>query len=145
MKRLFLLLTVSLSAFFATAQNYDNIKTIMMLNQLDKVKADFDKAFTNAKFAGKAEAYIMKTAIYAGLAMSEAKKNTPEAEQLTAEADAAFTKYKEMDPTMALISDPTYQNGPINLYSSYYTAGYNEYSAKKWQTGLVKLKKAIEY
>jgi len=145
MKSLFLLLTLSLSAFFATAQNYDNIKTIMMLNQLDKAKADFDKAFTNAKFAGKPEAYIMKTAIYAGLAMSDAKKNTPESEQLTAEADAAFSKYKEMDPTMALISDPTYQNGPINLYSSYYTAGYNEYSAKKWQTSLVKLKKAIEY
>ena len=79
MKSLFLLLTLSLSTFFATAQNYDNIKTIMMLNQLDKAKADFDKAFTNAKFAGKPEAYIMKTAIYAGLAMSEAKKNTPEA------------------------------------------------------------------
>ena len=42
-------------------------------------------------------------------------------------------------------SDPVYQNGPINLYSSYYTAGYNDYSAKKYELGFDKLKKAVEY
>lgn len=116
-----------------------------MLNQLEKAKTDFDKAITNAKFAGKAEAYILKTAIYAGLSMAEDKKNTPAAEQLANEAEAAFSKYKEMEPSLALMSDPIYQNGPINLYSSFYTAGYTDYSNKKWQTGLVKLKKAIEF
>ncbi len=116
-----------------------------MLNQFDKAKTDLDKAITNAKIAAKPEVYILKTAIYAGLAMSEGKKGTPEAEQLIAEADAAFTKYKSMDQAMALMSDVTYQNGPINLYSNYYSAGYADYSSKKWENGLVKLKRAIEY
>lgn len=145
MKRILFLLTISLSVLIANAQNIDNIKASLMLNQLEKAKTDFDKAITNAKFAGKAEAYILKTAIYAGLAMAEDKKNTPASEQLTNEAEAAFRKYKEMEPSLALMSDPIYQNGPINLYSSYYTAGYTDYSSKKWQTGLDKLKKAIEF
>lgn len=145
MKRILFLLTISLSVLIANAQNIDNIKASLMLNQLEKAKTDFDKAITNAKFAGKAEAYILKTAIYAGLAMAEDKKNTPAGEQLTTEANAAFSKYKEMEPAMSLLTDPIYQNGPINLYSFYYTAGYNDYSSKKWQTGLVKLKKAIEF
>lgn len=145
MKRILFLLTISMSVLIASAQNIDNIKTSLMLNQLEKAKTDFDKAITNAKFAGKAEAYILKTAIYAGLSMAEDKKNTPAAEQLANEAEAAFSKYKEMEPSLALMSDPIYQNGPINLYSSFYTAGYTDYSNKKWQTGLVKLKKAIEF
>lgn len=145
MKRILFLLTISLSVLIANAQNIDNIKASLMLNQLEKAKTDFDKAITNSKFAGKAEAYILKTAIYAGLAMAEDKKNTPAGEQLTNEAEAAFRKYKEMEPSLALMSDPIYQNGPINLYSSYYTAGYTDYSSKKWQTGLDKLKKAIEF
>lgn len=145
MKRILFLLSISLSVLIAKAQNIDNIKTSLMLNQLEKAKTDFDKAITNAKFAGKAEAYILKTAIYAGLAMAEDKRNTPAGDQLTNEAEAAFSKYKEMEPSLALMSDPIYQNGPINLYSSFYTAGYTDYSNKKWQTGLTKLKKAIEF
>lgn len=145
MKRFFLLLTVSLSVIAASAQKYDEVKTLFMLNQFEKAKTELDKAITNAKFASKPEAFILKAAIYAGLASSEAKKNTPEAEQLMTEADDAFGKFKSMDPKMELLSDLSYQNGPINLYSNYYTTGYKDYSSNKWATGLVKLKKAVEY
>lgn len=145
MKRFFLLLTAGLVTMTAAAQNYDNAKTLLMLNQYDKAKAEVDKGMNNAKYAAKPEAYILKTAIYAGYAMSEGKKNTPEAEQLIAAADSAFAKFKSMDPAMSLMSDPSYQNGPINLYSNYYTTGYQDYSKSKWETGLVKLKKAVEY
>src|SRR6185436_6366632 len=61
------------------------------------------------------------------------------------EGDAAFKKFKEMDPSMALIGDLVYQNGPINLYSSYYTSGYNDYNSKKWDAAFGKLKKAVSY
>jgi hypothetical protein len=144
MKKLLFLITISFSALVINAQSYESIKTMLVLNQYDKAKTDFDKAITNSKFASKAEAYILKTAIYASLAMSDAIKNTPTGEQYTSEADAAFKKYKEMDPSMALLSDPVYQNGPVNLYSSFYSSGYNDYSEKKWQPGFEKLKRAVE-
>lgn len=145
MKKLFLLLTISLSAIAASAQNYESIKNIVALQRYDQAKIDFDKAISNAKFAGKAEAYILKATIYAGLATSDANKNTAAGEQLTNEATTAFYKYREMDPSMSLINDPIYQNGPINIYSTYYSLGYNDYSDKKWDAGFAKLKKAVEF
>lgn len=145
MKRYFILLTISLSVVLANAQNIDKIKASLMLNQYETAKTDIDKAMTNAKFSAKSEAYILKTAIYAGLAMSDSKKGTPEGDQLTKDANDAFNKYKEMDPALELMSDPIYQNGPINLYSSYYTAGYQNYTKKNWADALTNLKKAIVF
>lgn len=79
-----------MSGLLATAQNYDNIKNQLLFNKFEQAKTDFDKAFTNAKFASKAEAFILKTAIYAGLAMSDANKDKPAGIQLANEAEAAF-------------------------------------------------------
>jgi len=146
MKKLFFLLTIGLSAIGTSAQNYENIKNQLIFpDKFAQAKTDFDKAITNAKFASKAEAYILKATIYAGLATSDANKDTPAGEQLLNDAVAAFSKYKEMDPSVSLLSDPIYQNGPINIYSAYYSGGYNDYSKKSWQAGFEKLKKAVEY
>lgn len=144
-KRILFLAAVCLSAFTLKAQNYTSIKNILAINQYAKAKEEFDKNITNAKFAGKAEAWMLKTAIYGGLAMAEENKGKPAGDQLTSEADAAFAKYKEMEPEMTLVNDPIYQNGPVNLYSSYYTNGYTDYSAKKWEPAFQKFKKAVVY
>jgi len=125
----------SLLAFFGLfvfttlwSQNYDPVKTLVMLNQLEKAKTDLDKSFTNAKFTAKPEAFILKTSVYAGVSVLEGKKDTPLGLQLIEEADAAFSKYKEMDPNLSLIGEPIYQNGIITLYSNYYTFGFNDYN-----------------
>ncbi|HRF19233.1 MAG TPA: hypothetical protein PK977_13755, partial [Chitinophagaceae bacterium] len=144
MKKLLVVSVVCLSGLVTTAQNYDNIKNQLLFNKFEQAKTDFDKAFTNAKFASKAEAFILKTAIYAGLAMSDANKDKPVGMQLANEADAAFKKYREMDPEMKLVKDPVYQNGPVNLYSAFYSGGYEDYKTKSWQAGYDKLKKAVE-
>ncbi len=144
MKRMFLLAAMSLTAYIAGAQNYTQIKNMLAINQYTKAKEEFDKAMPNAKFAAKAEAYILKAAIYAGLAMAEENKSKPSGEQLTTEADAAFAKYKEMEPELSLVTDPVYQNGPINLYSSYFSSGYTDYTAKKYQAAYPKFKRAVE-
>lgn len=144
MKRYFFLFALLFTASMINAQKYEEIKNKILLNQIKSAKEDIDKAMTNAKFTAKAEAYILKTAVYAGLAMAEGTKGTPQADQLTAEAEAAFKKYKEMDPEMSLVSDPIYQNGPINLYSGYYASGYTDYSEKKWDASFEKFKKASE-
>lgn len=144
MKKGFLLLIMSLSAFIVKAQKYEDIKNKILLNMYKQAKEDIDKAMTNAKFTSKPEAYILKTTIYAGLSMDDATKGTPAGTQLAVEADAAFKKYMEMEPALTLMTDPIYQNGPINLYSGYYSAGYTDYSAKKWKEAYDKFKKAVE-
>jgi hypothetical protein len=146
MKRYFFLFITLLSASFINAQKYEDIKNKILLTQYKLAKEDIDKAMTNAKYTAKAEAYIQKATIYATMAMMDDTKGTPQADQLTAEAEAAFKKYKEMDPEMTLVTDPVYQNGAINLYSGYYAAGYADYSAKpaKWDASFEKFKKAAE-
>jgi hypothetical protein len=141
-------LLVSLSIFLTItgwSQNYDPVKTLVMINQLDKAKADLDKSSTNTKYTAKPEAFILKAAVYAGVANMDGKKDTPAAAQLIEEADAAFTKYRELDPALSLISEPIYQNGIIMLYSNYYTFGYSDYNNKTYDKALGKLKKAIQY
>lgn len=145
MKRFLLVLTTSLSVLVAGAQSLDVIKNEFTLQQYDKAKTDVDKAFAAGKITSKAEAHILKSAIYSTLAMSDANKGTPAGDQLTADAVTAFNKYREMDPEMPLVTDLLYQTAPINIYSSYYSSGYNDYADKKWQAGFEKLKKAVEY
>lgn len=141
-----MLFTLSIILTFSGwSQNYDPIKTLVMINQLEKAKADLDKSFTNAKYTSKPEAFILKTVVYASVANMDGKKDTPAAAQLIEEADAAFTKYRELDPALSLISEPIYQNGIIMLYTNYYSFGYSEYTNKTYEKALEKLKKAIHY
>jgi hypothetical protein len=145
MKKIIFLFPVIFSAILLQAQNYEAIKTLLTLGQYQKAKEELDKNMGNAKFSGKAEAYMLKAAVYAALSMDNANKNTDAGLQLASDGDAALKKYREMDPTGKLLDDPIYQNSPVNLYSFYYSAGYNDYTAKKWEDGFSKLKKAVEY
>jgi hypothetical protein len=144
MKRIFLFLILVLSFDLTNAQTYESIKNQIILN-LKQAKTDIDKAMANAKFASRAEAYIIKTTIYSQLSIDEAVKNTLAGDDLAKEAEAAFKKYREMDPSLSLLSDPIYKSGPINLYSNFYSSGYTDYASNKWNTGFEKLKKAVEF
>jgi hypothetical protein len=145
MKRIISIIITLVSVSTVQAQNYETIRNTALLQQYDKAKADLDKAMTNTKFTSKPEAYILKTFIYASMAMDPKMKGQPDMLNLLTDADAAFKKYKEMDPSQAMVTDQVYQNGPINIYSGYYTAGYEDYVSKKWSEGFEKFKKAVEY
>lgn len=145
MKKTLMLIPVFLLALITQAQNYESIKTMLTLQQYQKAKDDLDKNMTNAKFTSKPEAYLLKAAIYSSLAMDNANKNSEAGEKLAKEADAAFTKYKELDASLSLLSDVVYQNCPVNIYSFFYSMGYTDYTEKKWQAGLEKFTKAVEY
>lgn len=144
MKRTFFLLTVCLSTLLVKAQKIEDIKNMLILNKYQQAKTEVDKGMSNPKFTAKPEAYLLKTAVYAGLSMVDGTKGTPQAEQYANDAEAAFNKYKELEPAMPLITDPIYQNGPVNLYSGYYASGYEDYNNKKWEESFGKFKKAAD-
>jgi hypothetical protein len=141
MKKAFLFSTILLLVIFVQAQ-YEPAKNALILHQMKVAKEAVDKGMTNSKFSAKSEAWILKAAVYAGLAMDSIK--SPQAAEYMKEADAAFTKYREMQPDLSHLQDIVYQNGPVNLYSAYYTAGYQDYSAKKWQDAFEKYKKVVD-
>ena len=142
MKKTFLLPALLMIAFIGQSQSYDAAKNALILHQMKLAKESVDKGMTNAKYSAKAEAWILKAAVYAGLAIDSIK--SPQAVEYLKEADAAFVKYREMEPDLALLKDIVYQNGPVNLYSAYYTAGFQDYSAKKWQESFDKYKKVVD-
>ena len=143
-KTLLAVVALSFLVTFAGAQNVESIKTLLTLSQFKKAKEELDKAMGNAKFSAKAEAFMLKAGIYAALSLDEEYKNKPEGNQLLTDAFAAYNKYKEMDKEQKLVDDGIYQNTPINLYSSYYSAGYYDYTKKNWKDGYEKLKTAVE-
>ena len=52
---------------FADAQNYKDISNSFYLKNYKQAKDELDKNITKEKFAAKADAWILKTAIYAAL------------------------------------------------------------------------------
>lgn len=137
-----LLLTMSLLVITAGAQRYDEIKTRLTLRQYKDAKQLVDKGMANAKFTSKPEAYMLKATVYSSLAI-DTTLQAAEATQLREEAYSAFTKYREMEPEMKLISDMEYGNTPGNIYAAYFNAGFKDYLAKNWEAGLPKLEKAV--
>ena len=130
--------------FSVTAQSYDAAKNMLALNQPRKAKEEVDKGMANSKYASKPEAYILKTSAYSQLALDNAVKGTPEAITLTKDAEDAFAKYRQMQPDYALLKDPIYQNGPINLYSSLFTIGYKDYEKKAWAQSFETFKRVVD-
>ncbi len=145
MKKITFALMMLMLAFFVKAQTYDEIKQYLILGQYKKAKEDIDKRMTNAKFAAKPEAYILKASIYAALAADSATLLTPEAATLRAESESAFAKYQEMDPKLELVKDPVYQNAPARIYSNLFSVGYKQYEEKKWAESFETFKKVDGY
>ncbi len=147
MKKSFaLLFTLLLGGTMAWSQSIESVKTFVMLGQMDKAKSEFDKASGNAKFMAKPEAYLLKTAIYAGISMTEENRNSAKGVELVKEAETAFEKYRSMEPAMTKFGEETiYQNGAINIYSNYYNQGLTDYNAKNWSDAIPKLQRAIAY
>src|SRR5215510_14167736 len=146
MKKFFLLPTILLLAVFVQAQSYETIKNTIILQQYKKAKEDIDKGMANAKFAAKPEAFLLKAVWYSAFSLDRATKGTPAGDQLLGDAEAAFKKYREMDPTLGLVtSDPIYQNAPINIYSGLFSSGYKDYESKNWQGSFDKFKRVVEY
>jgi hypothetical protein len=141
-----LVLIFTLLSAAGWSQSIESIKTFVLLGQMDKAKTEIDKAATNAKVMAKPEAYLLKTAIYAAISMTDDNRNKPTGNALASDADAAFEKYKSMEPALTKFTEETaYQNGPINIYSNYYNQGLADYNTKSWADAIPKLKKAITY
>lgn len=145
MKKLILLSVLFSMGLMASAQSYEQIRNMAAIQQYQKAKEDLDKAWSNSKFTSKPEAYILKVFVYGSMAMDPKLKGSEQAIKLLTDADEAFIKYKQMEPALTMVTDNIYQSGPINVYSAYYTFGYDDYVAKKWESAFTNLKKAVDY
>lgn len=141
MKKIFFLAIMITASLLSFSQTLETAKNLLVLQKYKQAKEELDKY----KGASTLELYILKTAIYSGLANEVGIKGTVQSTELLAAAETAFKTYRQVDPAMKLLSDAAYHEAPVNLYTIYYTAAYNDYTAKNWSSAYSKIKKAVEY
>jgi hypothetical protein len=137
-KIVFSFVALACFACFGYSQNYDNLKNQVLLGQVKEAKEELDKKWTNAKFVAKPEAYILKSTIYTKMAVDPAMADKEEENRNIALEN--FNKYKEMDPTMALLKDPVYANTEATLFNAVINSGIKKVTSDKWDAALADFK-----
>jgi hypothetical protein len=129
MKKLLLLAVGIATLQIAIAQEIKNVEKFAILGKYEEAKTEVDKAAADAKLQVKPETWYWKSRIYAELtktpAMLEKYPN------LYADASAAFKKYEEIDPSLALVKSKG-SEGYFAMYSSAFGNGTKNFNEKKW-------------
>jgi len=132
MKSKILVLMLMLVGLVSQAQDLDNIKLMLQLQQFDKAKPEIDKYLGSEKNAAKAPGWYYKAYIYGNLARA-AGKTAEEVKTLSQGCFDAFKKYLELDPKAPLTTEEN--NSTIyNLYYGLYDQGVKMYNAKDYTT-----------
>jgi hypothetical protein len=143
MKKLLLLAVLAGSATFAMAQDLDEVRNMVILNQTAKAKETIDKFMASEKNAKKPEGWYWKAYVTNQLSKDSAK-SVDESAALKTEAFELFKKYRQMDPKAPLLADDNYSP----LYDIY--AGFGSdlairaYNAKNFNASFENFKKALE-
>ncbi|MEY2646395.1 MAG: hypothetical protein RL158_371, partial [Bacteroidota bacterium] len=132
---------VLLIAFQANAQDFNKVKTSVLINQYDAAKADYEKVIAKKPAAATtAEGHYWKAKIYSGLAkdpknttaLSEVKKAIDE--YITADASNNYAIAKENG------SEPFF-----DLYLSNFKNGVAAFNEKNWKVASSEFDQAVKY
>ena len=121
---------------------FDEIKTLLTLNQYAKAKETLDLLANKPKVVAKPEFSISKATILSHLIKNA---GAGEISKMREEAIAAYKKYLELDPTKALMVDPTYSAAPINFYVSFFGESVDFFNKKDWAKAAPSLKTTLEW
>ncbi len=123
------------------SQSLEDINKYMVLNQNKKAKELVDKFLTEAKNAGKADAWFYKGRIYN--ALSKDSTVTPaDALKLKLEAYEAFKKYQSLDAKDLSFKNENYVSY-FDLYNGFFDIGAKEYNAKNYAGAFEGFKNAL--
>lgn len=128
MKKFLLLAILAVTVQFGFSQDFTKVRNTALLKRFEDAKTEIDKLMADPKAQAKAETWYWKAAIYAELAKEPLSAKYPNAWK---EADQAYKKYMEMDPTFAIVK-ANGADGFFTMYSTAYAAAIKEYNAKKW-------------
>lgn len=132
---------VLLIAFQANAQDFNKVKTSVLINQFDAAKADYEKIIAKKPAAATtAEGYYWKAKIYSGLAKDP--KNTT----ALAEVKAAVDNYigAEAGTNFPLAKE----NGTepfFDLYLKNFKEGVAAFNDKNWKKAASEFDDAVKY
>jgi len=128
-------------AFQANAQDFNKVKTSLMINQYESAKAEYDKIITKKpNLATTAEGHYWKTRIFAGL--TKDPKNTTAFADLKNAIDAYITADASTNYAVAK------ENGPepfFDLYLNNFKKGVGAFNEKNWKLASSEFDQAVKY
>jgi hypothetical protein len=140
MKKLMGVLTILMAMHTLQAQDFDKVKTNLLLGKTEDAKADYDKILTKkANLAGTAQAYYWKSKIYSVYIKDAAKY--PNAYSIT---KAAIDEYVKMDPSLQLAKDNG-QEPFFELYIYNFKNGVDSFNVKGWKGAAESFVNAVKY
>jgi hypothetical protein len=128
MKKLLGILTIFLAMHTVQAQEFEKVKTLLLLGKTDEAKADYDKILTKkANLVGTAGAYFWKSKIY-----SAYHKDAVKYPNAYNETKTALEQYIKAEPSLQLAKDNG-QEPFFDIYIKSFKTGVDSFNVKAWK------------
>ena len=142
MKKFLLLAMMAVTVQVSTAQDFKKVQTNILLTKFEDAKTEIDKVMADPKAAASIEAWYLKAKIYASLSKDAAMRT--KYPNIMTDADAAFKKYIELDPAMAMVKAKGAE-GFFDMYSAAYQSGIKVFNEKKWDDAALQFETALYF
>jgi len=140
MKKLMSVLTIFFAMQTLQAQDFDKVKTSLLLGKTDDAKADYDKVLAKkANLVGTAAAYYWKSKIYSAYHKDAAKN--PNAYN---ETKTALDEYIKADASLQLAKDNG-QEPFFDVYIRSFKGGVDSFNIKAWKGAAAHFVNAVKY
>ena len=129
MKKFLLLTLLAATIQLVQAQDYNQVQPKYLIGKFEDAKTEIDKVMADPKGPGKAESWYWKAKVYAAIYQNPVLR--AKFPSIVKDADAAFTKYQEMEPSLELAK----KNGPEGYFDMYKTSfgeAIKFFNGKKW-------------
>jgi len=140
MKKLMGVLTIFLAMQTLQAQDFDKVKTSLLLGKTDDAKADYDKVLTKkANLVGTPAAYYWKSKIY-----SSYNKDAVKYPNAYNETKTALEEYIKADASLQLANDNG-QEPFFDVYIRSFKGGVDSFNIKSWKGAADHFINAVRY
>ncbi len=143
MKKIVVLSLLALTFQITKAQDFRKVENSAILGRFEDAKTELEKVMADPKAQAKSDGYLWKAKIFGGF-LNDPKLfvKYPDAFKI---ADAAFTKYVELEPSLKFLKDKNHIDAATNLYSSSYKDGVRTFNNKIWDSAANYFKYAVKY
>ena len=140
MKKLISVLTILLAMHTVQAQDFDKVKTNLLLGKTDDAKADYDKVLAKkANLVGTAAAYYWKSKIY-----SAYHKDAVKYPNAYNESKTALEEYIKTEPSLQLAKDNG-QEPFFDIYIKSFKNGVDSFNVKAWKGAAFNFVNVVKY
>jgi hypothetical protein len=125
------------------AQNFDKVRTMVMLGKSEDAKTELDKIMNDPKAQAKPDGYMWKGKLYGNFYKDDKlRAKYPTADAISYEA---YQKYISLEPSLKLMKDNNAMDGLFDVYGVSFNAGIANFNGKKWDSATYYFANAVKF